>query len=158
MDKMALPVSTGQPYSRPEWNPPPKQHRVSKSVSHVKSTEATKSNGKVTVPEHKAEPTRRRERATEKASHVSELEATSVSSKREERQRPDESKVNAAFHHAPTDNKFDLSKITTHHAEGSAQVKHDRSQMLPVDRKEQARRRLEERKRLRKNGTTIVGS
>lgn len=158
MDKMALPVSTGQPYSRPEWNPPPKQHRVSKSVSHVKSTETTKSDEKVTVPEHKPEPTRRRERATEKATHVSELEATSVLSKKDQRQKPDESKANASSHHTPTDNKFDLSKITAHHTEGSAQVKHDRSQMLPVDRKEQARRRLEERKRLRKNGTTIVGS
>jgi hypothetical protein len=127
MDKMALPVSTGQPYSRPEWNPPPKQHRVSKSVSHVKSTDTTKLNEKATPPEKsdkKAEPTRRRERATEKATHVSELEATSVSSKRVDRQKPEESKVDASSHAARTD-KFDLSKITTHHAEGSAQVRHD---------------------------------
>jgi hypothetical protein len=59
---------------------------------------------------------------------------------------------------SPTDSKFDLSKITAHHAEGSAQVKHDRSQMLPVERKQQARRRLEERKKLKKNGATIIGS
>jgi hypothetical protein len=161
MDKMALPVSTGQPYSRPEWNPPPKQHRVSKSVSHARSTETTKLNEKATMPEKsdkKAEPMRRRERATEKATYVSELEAISVSSKRVDKQKPEESKVDVSSYPARTDAKFDLSKMTVHHAEGSAEVKHDRSQMLPVDRKEQARRRLEERKKLRKAGPTIVGS
>jgi hypothetical protein len=167
MDKMALPVSTGQPYTRPEWNPPPRQHRVSKSVSHVKSTETTKLNDKAIASEkmdRKAEPTRRRERATEKSSHVPELEITSATSKKDDKQKLHESKADAlkkadaSSHHAPADAKFDLSRITAHHAEGSAQVKHDRSQMLPVDRKEQARRRLEERKRLRKNGATIVGS
>ncbi|CAN9419683.1 unnamed protein product [Alternaria alternata] len=161
MDKMALPVSTGQPYSRPEWNPPPKQHRVSRSVSQVKSTETTKSSEKAVVPEKsdkKVEPTRRRERATEKATHVSELEATSVSSKRVERQKLEESKTDASSRSVRSDAKFDLSKVTAHHAEGSAQVKHDRSQMLPVDRKEQARRRLEERKKLRKAGPSIVAS
>jgi hypothetical protein len=158
MDKMALPVSTGQPYTRPEWNPPPRQHQVSKSVTQVKSTDASKSNDKTTASEkneRKAEPTRRRERATEKATHVSELEATSVASKKN---KSDGSKPDASSYHTPADAKFDLSKITAHHAEGSTQVKHDRSQMLPVDRKEQARRRLEERKRLRKNGATMLGS
>jgi hypothetical protein len=52
--------------------------------------------------------------------------------------------------HSPTDPKFDLSKITSHHAEGSAKVKQDWAEMLPVDRKEEARRRLAERKKLRK--------
>jgi hypothetical protein len=133
----------------------------------VKSTETTKLNDKVIASEksdRKAEPTRRRERVTEKSLHVPELEGTSTTSKKDDRQKLHESKADAlkkadaSSHHAHTDAKFDLSRITAHHAEGSAQVKHDRSQMLPVDRKEQARRRLEERKRLRKNGATIVGS
>jgi hypothetical protein len=113
------------------------------------------------VPEksdRKAEPTRRRERAMEKATHVSELEATSVSSKRAEKQKLEEPKTDASSRSARNDAKFDLSKVTAHHAESSAQVKHDRSQMLPVDRKEQARRRLEERKKLRKAGPSIVAS
>ena len=94
----------------------------------------------------------------EKATHVSELEATSVSSKRAEKQKLEEPKTDASSRSARNDAKFDLSKVTAHHAEGSAQVKHDRSQMLPVDRKEQARRRLEERKKLRKAGPSIVAS
>jgi hypothetical protein len=60
-------------------------------------------------------------------------------------------KANIASLPSPTDPKFDLSKITAHHAEGSSQVKKDRAEILPVDRKEQARKRLEERKKLKKN-------
>ncbi|KAF2184717.1 hypothetical protein K469DRAFT_633473 [Zopfia rhizophila CBS 207.26] len=45
----------------------------------------------------------------------------------------------------PVDSKFDVSKSAAHHAEGSSMVVRDRVQ-LPVDRKEQARRRLEQRK------------
>jgi hypothetical protein len=52
---------------------------------------------------------------------------------------------------SPTDPKFDLSKITAHHAEGSAQVKKDRAEILPAERKELARKRIEERRRLKKN-------
>jgi hypothetical protein len=56
-------------------------------------------------------------------------------------------------HHSPTDAKFDLSKITAHHAEGSTQVTKDRVEIGPEARKAKAKKRLEEkqRERLRKN-------
>jgi hypothetical protein len=161
MDKMAMP-SAGQPYTRPEWNPPPRQHRVSKSVSHV-----IRPLEKTVVPDKtekkREEPPRRRERTTEQNTAASESQAISAALRNEDKRSPDTAKTEApkkadTAHQSPTDPKFDLSKITAHHAEGSAQVKHDRSQMLPVDRKEQARRRLEERKRLRKNAPTVIGS
>jgi hypothetical protein len=161
MDKMAMP-SAGQPYTRPEWNPPPRQHRVSKSVSHV--TRPLEKPASPEKTEKKAEPPRRRERTLEKAAGVSESQAVSAILRNKDKGSPDAPKAEApkkadtATQQSPTDPKFDLSKITAHHAEGSAQVKHDRSRMLPVDRKEQARRRLEERKKLRKNGPTIIGS
>jgi hypothetical protein len=161
MDKMAMP-SAGQPYTRSEWNPPPRQHRVSKSVSHV-----TRPLEKAVVtekPEKNEEPSKRRERTAEKAARALETATTSAAPKKDEKRSPDAPKAEApkkadtASHQSPTDPKFDLSKITAHHAEGSAQVKHDRSQMLPFDRKAEARRRLEERKRLRKNAPTIISS
>ncbi|KAF1839025.1 hypothetical protein BDW02DRAFT_540407 [Decorospora gaudefroyi] len=167
MDKMAMPVSTGQPYTRPEWNPPPRKHRVSNSASYVRQSqtvETTRQKEKTTATEKKTEPPRRRERTTEKPVRAPELEVVSSAAKQDEKHSPEArnteapKKADAASPHSPTDPKFDLTKITAHHAEGSAQVKHDRSNMLPVDRKEQARRRLEERKKLRKNVPTIIGS
>ncbi|KNG45142.1 urease accessory protein [Stemphylium lycopersici] len=164
MDKMAMPVSTGQPYTRPEWNPPPKKnHRVTKSISHARPTESARQE-RPAATEKKAEVSRRTDRTTEKATHVSELEATSVVSKREAKHSNEASseqapkKAEASSRQPLTNSKFDASKTTTHHAEGSAQVKHDRNQMLPVDRKALARQRLEERKKQRKNGATMVGS
>jgi hypothetical protein len=115
------------------------------------------------APEKKEEPLRRRERAAEKPTRAAESEVSAAP--KMDRQPGFElpkaetsKKADTASHQSPTDPKFDVAKITTHHAEGSAQVKHDRSQMLPVDRKEQARRRLEERKRNRKNGPTTIAS
>jgi len=164
IDKMAMPISTGQPYTRPEWNPPPKKnHRVTKSISHAKATETVRQEKPAAI-EQKAEVSRRKDRTTEKATHVSELEATSVALKREVKHNNGASreqapkKAEASSRQPPTDSKFDASKTTTHHAEGSAQVKQDRNQMLPVDRKALARQRLEERKKQRKNGATMVGS
>lgn len=84
---------------------------------------------------------------------ASDLEArlAALSSKPTKNHDTDKSKPEAPKH-SPTDPKFDLGKITSHHAEGSTKVKHDRAEMVPVDRKAEARRRLEERKKLRKAG------
>jgi len=165
MDKMAMPVSSGQPYTRPEWNPPPRQHRVSKSVSQSKQTETTRQQEKVAVlekGEKKADPSRRRERTAEKATHAAEPGATSMIAKKEERDSSAAPKVesqkinNVISHHSPTGPKFDLSKVTAQHAEGSAEVREDRSKLTQVDRKELARRRLADRKKVRKNPIAFV--
>ena len=164
MDKMAMPISTGQPYTRPEWNPPPRQHRVSKSVSQVKQTETIRQQEKVTVPEKsekKADPSKRREHTAEKAIHAAELAVTSTTTK-DVRRSPAASKAetqktnNATSHHSPTDPKFDLSKVTAHHAGGFAEVKGDRSKPTDVDRKELARRRLADRRKVRKNPSAVA--
>jgi hypothetical protein len=162
MDKMALP-SAGRPYTRPEWNPPPKQHRTSKSVSNARPTrpaESARKQEKNASSEKKEEPPRRKERSAEKPARTTESEAVSLAPKMDSKPsiEPPKAEISKKADLSPTDSKFDLSKITAHHAEGSAQVKHDRSQMLPVERKQQARRRLEERKKLKKNGATIIGS
>ncbi|RMZ73240.1 spindle-body formation-associated [Pyrenophora seminiperda CCB06] len=169
MDKMAMPISTGQPYTRPEWNPPPRQHRMSKSVSQAKQSETSRQQEKATVPEKsekKTDPSRRRERTSEKATYAAELGATSMISKKDGKYSPSAPKVelqktsNVTSHHSPTDPKFDLSKVATHHAEGSAEVKEDRSKLAPIDRtidrKEQARRRLADRRKVRKNPSIVV--
>lgn len=165
MDKMAMPVSTGQPYTRPEWNPPPRQHRVSKSVSQVKQTETSRQQEKATVPERnekKADPPKRREHIAEKATHTAELAVTSTTTKKDTRRSPAAPKAeaqktnNATSHHSPTDPKFDLSKVTAHHAGGSAEVKEDRSKPTDVDRKELARRRLADRRKVRKNPSAVA--
>ncbi|KAF2128450.1 hypothetical protein P153DRAFT_293582 [Dothidotthia symphoricarpi CBS 119687] len=151
MDKMAMPISSGQPYTRAAWNPPPKKNRPVKSVSQAakpapkadrRDEKPTSAGTKVEIPTAHAKDTARKP------------EEPSV-----ERPRPSKDQSSArskttesTAHQAPADERFNVSKITSHHAEGSAQVKQDRAEMLPVDRKEQARRRLEERKKLRKHG------
>tara|TARA_R110002003_G_scaffold95_3_gene7250 strand:- start:9057 stop:10802 length:1746 start_codon:yes stop_codon:yes gene_type:complete len=160
-DKMAVPNYSGEPFSRPEWNPPPRQHRISKSVSEVKHTTAAKPDRQTvrsTVSDKKSEQPSNRPMATGRPGHDREarLNATTgteqqhrVKSGTAKSEAP--LKANIASLPSPTDPKFDLSKITAHHAEGSSQVKKDRAEILPVDRKEQARKRLEERKKLKKN-------
>ncbi|KAL6706712.1 hypothetical protein ACN47E_005254 [Coniothyrium glycines] len=148
MDKMALPVSTGDPYTRPEWNPPPKQHRAAKAPSHSRPDQ----HHRKSVPVQKAVESKGT--VTQESAQLREREVSAsvrkALSKETTRAGPAATmETNAQT--SPLDPKFDLSKITAHHAQGSAQVQCDKVDMLPVDRKEQARRRLEERKRLRKN-------
>ncbi|KAF1850934.1 uncharacterized protein K460DRAFT_269149 [Cucurbitaria berberidis CBS 394.84] len=162
MDKMAMPISAGQPYSRPAWNPPPRHQRGIKSVSHARQMEVSKldrRNEKPVSNREEAEPSHIRFLANEQSICPLESNATiATTSKTNEKLAVKQSRteatkktVEAADNHSPTDPRFDLSKITSHHAEGSTQVKRDRVELLPGDRKEQARRRLEERKKLRKN-------
>ncbi|CAO2649545.1 Nn.00g069300.m01.CDS01 [Neocucurbitaria sp. VM-36] len=160
MDKMAMPISAGQPYSRPAWNPPPRHQRGSKSVSHSRPAQVSKFNRQDEKPITTMEDAGRSKvgsRTNEQPVHSVESKTTSTVSKTNikpsikpliiEATKNSEASVD----YSPTDPRFDMSKITSHHAEGSTQVKHDRVELLPVDRKEQARRRLEERKKLRKN-------
>ncbi|KAF2637753.1 hypothetical protein P280DRAFT_471932 [Massarina eburnea CBS 473.64] len=62
--------------------------------------------------------------------------------------QPEKEKPKATIY-SPTDPRFDMSKITTHHAQGSAQVTKDRVELgaNKADPKEAARRRLAERKK-----------
>lgn len=157
MDKMALPVSTGVPYTRPEWNPPPKQHRVTKSTSHARQTQTAggvQSRSKVAtatkVEEIKVAVSEKHPNASNRdvsavIRGILEIPSTKTPQLEPQQKREPVAQI------SPTDPKFDLSKITAHHAEGSTQVKRDKVDMLPADRKEQARRRLEARKKLRKN-------
>jgi hypothetical protein len=104
-----------------------------------------------------ADKEEKRDRVNEKPTHELEARLAALSSKPTKKHDMDTSRVEVSKKIEPTvrqptsDSKFDLSRITTHHAEGSTQVKRDRADLLPADRKAQARKRLEERKRLRKN-------
>lgn len=142
MDKMAMPISSGQPYTRAAWNPPPKKHISTKSVSQA-AKPAPKSDGRdeksVSVGTKAEVPTNFELSRPHKQHNAGGLKAEVTKTSE------------ATTHQTGADAKFDVSKITSHHAEGSRQVKQDRAEMVPVDRKEQARRRLQERKKLRKN-------
>jgi hypothetical protein len=161
LDKMAMPNYSGKPFSRPEWEPAPRQRRGSKPAPQAKHATSSKLGGaqaeKNTTSGVKMDFSTGRSQA---ARATRDVEARSSAASVNERHDQKETKVTSVQSSAkadtvsqpsPTDLKFDLSKITAHHAEGSAQVKKDRVEMPPADRKEQARKRLEERKRLRKN-------
>lgn len=163
MDKMAMPSYAGKPFSRPEWEPAPKQHRASKSTSQSKHTVYSKIGAgqaeKHTVPDTRADTQGSRSQATRAARSVeSRPDASAVAERPHTKETKTSSyvpaKLDAVSHQSPTDPRFDLSKITAHHAEGSSQVKKDRAEILPAERKELAKRRLEERKKLRKNTPT----
>ena len=164
MDKMALPISAGQPYSRPAWNPPPRHQRATKSVSHPRQTEVPRVNQQSEkpkpVPTEEAEGSKVRSHTNEQSVRPFESNSTTaITSKASEKTNVKLLNVEATKHaeptvnHSATDPRFDVSKITAHHAEGSAQVKRDRAE-LPTDRKGQARMRIEARKKLRKNAPT----
>ncbi|KAH7386819.1 spindle pole body formation-associated protein-domain-containing protein [Phaeosphaeria sp. MPI-PUGE-AT-0046c] len=155
VDKMAMPNFSGKPFSRPEWEPAPKHHRAAKSVSRSKHTVAEKH----TEPTTRTAETDNRSQMSKAARTVGLSDATALH-KASQKEVAKETlvrepvKPNALSHHSPTDPRFDMSKITAHHAEGSSQVKKDRAELPPAERKEQARKRLEERRKLRKNGPT----
>lgn len=147
MDKMALPVASGQPYTRPEWNPPPRQRRASKPAPqplpkkdkeplHTVSNSDTHKNST-----REGVTSSRRSLADRPLEHTDASHRPSVAAPKDLQSHPAVS---------PTDPRFDVSRITAHHSEGSTQVKKDRAEMEPVDRKEKARKRLEERRKLRK--------
>ncbi|KAF2026675.1 hypothetical protein EK21DRAFT_103111 [Setomelanomma holmii] len=163
-DKMAMPSYSGNPFSRPEWNPPQRKHRLTTSVSESKQTKTALSGREAVEPtaaERRLEQSRNRSQTKELP--IRDRQAPphgTVKPDRKDKVRPHNTNgdaptdVVATALPSPTDPKFDLSKITAHHAEGSSQVKKDRAEILPIDRKEQARRRLDERKRLKKNAPT----
>ncbi|KAF2474344.1 uncharacterized protein BDR25DRAFT_340851 [Lindgomyces ingoldianus] len=125
MDRMALPISSGHSYSRPEkplHSSKLMHSRTSKSVSISRNDNLS---------------------ARDATSHRVEKPAPRDAV----REAPKSSK-HAAEKSAPQDAKFDVSKNGAHHMEGSSLVAKNRV-ALPVDRKEQARRRLEERKQRR---------
>ncbi|KAJ4367031.1 hypothetical protein N0V83_007561 [Neocucurbitaria cava] len=160
LDRLAMPISTGQPYSRPAWNPPPRHQRATKSVSHSRPAQVSKNDRHVekTVPTVE-EVGRSKVRSNTMEQPVLPVESkttlaasrinhkSSIQSAKPEATRNTEASVD----YSPTDPKFDMSKVTSHHAEGSVHVKHDRVELLPADRKEKARKRLEERMKIRKN-------
>ncbi|OAL50997.1 hypothetical protein IQ07DRAFT_508632 [Pyrenochaeta sp. DS3sAY3a] len=149
MDKMAMPISMGRPYSNPAWNPPPKHQRGSKSISHTKESVSQKTQRQAekslasgqTIGMSKTQTDMDKKAPVAKINTKPDPKAS----------KADVSEMKATVGHASTDPKFDVGKAASHHAEGSAQVKQDRVEPNAVDRKEQARRRLEERKRLKKN-------
>jgi hypothetical protein len=162
VDKMAMPNYAGAPYSRPEWNPPPKTQRAPKSTSHVKHTAATKQGRKLETSAEPAKETgsNNQSRSQHNFKHDEDMRPKPDTAKQDhsktETSKPKsetskKTDASSPSYHSPTDPKFDLSKLTAHHAEGSAQVTKDRAEVGPAERKEQAKRRLEERKKLRKN-------
>ncbi|KAF2823714.1 hypothetical protein CC86DRAFT_327596 [Ophiobolus disseminans] len=166
VDKLAITHYAGSPYSRPEWNPPPKQHRAPKSSTtsaNTKHTAPTKRDQKVKEPttsDGKVQ-TSSRDRPTEPTtwafkgpSKINTAEPHCQTSASSSLKVDAPKRTDTSSHHSPIDPKFDVSKLTAHHAEGSAQVTKDRAEVGPAERKADAKRRLEERKRLRKNPPT----
>lgn len=143
LDKRAMPTA-GSPYVNPAWNPPAKQHRASKSTSQPVKSESQSIPQQMEKADAKAQVPSTRKVEQDLESRLAALSAKPAKNEVMERSK------DASAGLSPTDPKFDLAKITAHHAEGSTKVKHDRAEMLPVDRKIEARRRLEERKRLKK--------
>ncbi|KAJ4358919.1 hypothetical protein N0V95_002625 [Ascochyta clinopodiicola] len=148
LDKRAMPTA-GSPYTNPAWNPPPKKHRVSKTASQTTKSESPTVRRQMEKVDAKIGAAKAQSRVAEKPGLELEARLAALTAKPLKKQETEKPKTDAVLH-PPTDPKFDLSKITSHHAEGSAKVKSDRAEMLPVDRKAEARRRLEERRKLKK--------
>lgn len=144
LDKRAMPTA-GSPYINPAWNPPPKKQRAAKSVSQTTRSESQAIRRQMDKDEAKKDTGK----ITEKPALDLEARLTALASRPSKKHDAEKAKTKPV-HDSPTDPKFDLSKVTAHHAEGSTKVKHDRAEMVAVDRKAEARRRLEERKKLKK--------
>lgn len=147
LDKRAMPTA-GSPYTNPAWIPQAKKHRVTKLVSKIAKSESTTDRRQTETMDTKVE-TKTQNHAAEMPAVDLEARLAALSSKPSRKPDAESAKQGAAVH-SPTDPKFDLSKLTSHNAEGSTKVKHDKAEMLPIDRKAEARRRLEERKKLKK--------
>lgn len=148
LDKRAMPTA-GSPYVNPAWNPPAKKHRTPKSGLESAQSESRTIRHKMETADAKAEATRTRNGSADQPASDLEARLAALSSKPTKHHDTEKPKSETA-QHSPTDPKFDLTKITSHHAVGSTKVKHDRAEMVPVDRKAEARRRLAERKKLKK--------
>lgn len=138
LDKKAMPTA-GAPYVNPAWNPPAKQHQVSKSKSDPQGIRQQMEKADTKAQGH----------STHKEDLGLEARLAALSTK-STKTKEKENFASGSTSLSLPDPKFDVSKITSHHAKGSAKVKHDRAEMVPVDRKAEARRRLQERKKLRK--------
>jgi hypothetical protein len=148
LDKRAMPTA-GSPYVNPAWNPPARKQRESKSTSQPPRSESQTIRRQMNKVDTKTGAAKSPSHVSKKSSLDLEARLAALSNKTIKRQEKEKVESDTPKH-SPTDPKFDLSKITSHHAEGSAKVKQDWAEMLPVDRKEEARRRLAERKKLRK--------
>lgn len=148
LDKRAMPTA-GSPYVNPAWNPPARKQRESKSTSQPPRSESQTIRRQMDKVDAKTGAAKSSSHVAEKSSLGLEARLAALSNKTTKRQEKEKAESDTPKH-SPTDPKFDLSKITSHHAEGSAKVKQDRAEILSVDRKEEARRRLAERKKLRK--------
>ncbi|KAF2253799.1 hypothetical protein BU26DRAFT_450826 [Trematosphaeria pertusa] len=153
VDKMALPISNGQAYSRPSRPSQPSRHRVSKSMSYPTGSHGPGTGRRAekrVAADNKPEARQTFTGAVEEpAQRAAKTASTQAAPEATEKTPTREIKLDAPTRESKQssmDPKFDIAKITSHHAEGSSQVKRERVQLLPVDRKEEARRRLMERK------------
>lgn len=151
VDRMALPVASGTSYSRPTRPSRVNRHHASKSVAHVSSLRdpnparrARNSN----IPKNEPSSRQVSSQAEQLPAQHQKLEAATSGQAVTERPSsvPAKSDTFQPAKESPTDPKFAVSKLTSHHAEGSSQVKRERVQLLPADRKEEARKRLLARK------------
>ncbi|KAF3046184.1 hypothetical protein E8E11_006237 [Didymella keratinophila] len=148
LDKRAMPTA-GSPYVNPAWNPPARKQRESKSTSQPPRSDSQTIRRQMEKVDAKTGAAKSTAHVSGRSSLDLEARLAALSNKTSNRQEQEKVESDTPKH-SPTDPKFDLSKITSHHAEGSAKVKQDRTEILPVNRKEEARRRLAERKKLRK--------
>lgn len=162
INKLEMPNYAGSPYSRPEWNPPPKQQRAPRPPAQAKQIAPTRQDRKTNKPVNHDRMTDTSSRSRVAEEPIWSFEPQAKSSNIKEDGKASKStldvskKSDTVSQQSPTDPKFGLSKLTAHHAEGSAQVKKDRAEVGPSedDRKAKAKKRLEERKKLRKNAPT----
>ncbi|KAF1957341.1 hypothetical protein CC80DRAFT_443497 [Byssothecium circinans] len=147
-DRMALPISTGGPsYARPS-RPTQPSRRAPKSRAERKKVAPPTNDIFLADAKSEAPPTTAR--VTKKPAPIE---------TKKEAVQPEPLKLAVKVDatkptdYSPTDPRFNLSKITSHHAEGSAQVTKDRVELgsttdhTDLDRKQEARRRLLERKK-----------
>lgn len=154
-DKMAVPLGGGGggSYTRPSRPLRTRRHTASKSVSQAPTAERSRpsySTGETLLFNSKLDAQIIKDGSSEKFAPVNvkvetaqalpkaTVEPTATATAR----KVDDVKPVST---ASTIERLDISKIASHHAEGSSQVKKERV-TLPVDRKEEARRRLEARK------------
>ncbi|KAF2868374.1 spindle pole body formation-associated protein-domain-containing protein [Massariosphaeria phaeospora] len=156
MDKMAMPISTGASYGRPlKSSRPDRQstHRAPKPEPLASKPDASKTRTRtLQKPVSQAANVENSKFATQdtqksaKPAH----DTDDVKEAKADHVKPSDAALRQP---APADPMFDVSKTAQHHADANSLVKKDRVD-LAVDRKEQAKRRLEERKlrKLTKSG------
>ncbi|KAF2446601.1 hypothetical protein P171DRAFT_520084 [Karstenula rhodostoma CBS 690.94] len=152
-DRMAVPIGGGGggTYTRPSRPLRSRRHTASKSISRTPVAERSRpshSTGEGFLLNSKVETQIVKDSSFEKPVPANAKFETTPSSPKAAveptatARTVDDVKPSGT---SSTDSKFDMSKITSHHAEGSSQVKKERM-TLPVDRKAEARKRLAERR------------